>query len=84
MQNKENLTENVQVLLSKSDLQALTFLLTKKALMAGEKPLPLSSYVREILKDHIQENSKNQFSFVHAHVEKVIQEYKKLKTDNDG
>ena len=64
MITKESLTEKIQVLLSKNDLEELNHIIVRKALERKKRPVPLSAYVRELVKKEIEENTEEQTSFV--------------------
>ena len=51
---KESLTEKIQVLLSKIDLEELNHIIVRKALERKKRPVPLSAYVRELVKKEIE------------------------------
>lgn len=53
---KEPVTEKIQVLLSKNDLKLLYKQITEEAVLNGEKPSTISSYIRSLIKKHIDEN----------------------------
>ena len=53
MASHENLTERIQVLLSKEDLSKLHAYLYQRAIEQGKKPEPVSSYLRIIIKNLI-------------------------------
>ena len=53
MASDENLTERIQVLLSKEDLSKLHAYLYQRAIEQGKKPEPVSSYLRIIIKNLI-------------------------------
>ena len=61
---KESLTEKIQVLLSKIDLEELNHIIVRKALERKKRPVPLSAYVRELVKKEIESNTEEQTSFV--------------------
>jgi hypothetical protein len=72
---KENLTEKLQVLLSKNDVRALNTIIAAQAMENGEKPVPVSLYIRELIKRAIQENIPEQKSFVGDKVKQIISNY---------
>ena len=74
---KENLTEKLQVLLSDSDVKALNRIITLKALDDGKRPPPISSYVRDIIKKHIEEETPEQKSLIEQKIQSIIKKHKK-------
>lgn len=76
MNEKENLTEKLQVLLSNSDLRALNVIIARKSLEKGMKPPPISSYIRELIKRDIDENIRDQVSFAGEKAREIIANYK--------
>ena len=76
---KESLTEKIQVLLSKIDLEELNHIIVRKALERKKRPVPLSAYVRELVKKEIESNTEEQVSFVKSAAEKVFSEKTKTK-----
>lgn len=76
---KENLTEKIQVLLSKADERALNLIIARKAISDGTRPVPLSSYVRELIKDHIQDNTPEQKSIAAEKAKEIVEKYKSTK-----
>lgn len=79
MIEKENLTEKLQVLLSKSDLRALNIIIARRSLERGAKPPPISSYIRELIKKEIDENIVDQVSFAGEKAREIITNYQKQK-----
>jgi hypothetical protein len=77
MTEKENLTEKLQVLLSKSDLRALNIIIARRSLERGTKPPPISSYIRELIKKEIDENIVDQVSFAGEKAREIITNYQK-------
>ena len=61
---KESLTEKIQVLISKNDLEELNHIIVRKALERKKRPVPLSAYVRDLVKKEIENNTEEQSSFV--------------------
>jgi hypothetical protein len=59
MARDENLTERVQVLLSKEDLNKLHAHLYQRAIEEGKKPESISSYLRITIKNLIDSFEKN-------------------------
>jgi hypothetical protein len=80
MNEKENLTEKLQVLLSKSDLRALNIIIARRSLEQGTKPPPISSYIRELIKREIDVNIVDQVSYAGEKAREIINNYKKQKT----
>ena len=76
---KESLTEKIQVLLSKIDLEELNHIIVRKALERKKRPVPLSAYVRELVKKEIENNTEEQSSFVKL----AATEARKSKTINE-
>jgi hypothetical protein len=74
---KNNLTEKLQVLLTKEDQRALNIIIARKSLEQGVRPVSLSSYVREVIKEHITENTPEQKSFVVDVAKKILKNHKK-------
>jgi hypothetical protein len=72
---KETLTEKLQVLLSKNDVRALNTIIASQSMETGEKPVPVSLYIRELIKRDIQENLPEQKSFVGDKVKQIINNY---------
>ena len=72
---KETLTEKLQVLLSKNDLRALNTIIAARSMETGEKPVPASFYIRELIKRDIEENFPEQKSFVGDKVKQIISNY---------
>ena len=59
MARDENLTERVQVLLAKEDLNKLHAHLYQRAIEEGKKPESISSYLRITIKNLIDSFEKN-------------------------
>ena len=68
---KEQLNEKIQVLISRNDLQDLNRIILNKALESGKRPLPLSAYIRELIKEDIDKHVVEQKSFVKEHTDKI-------------
>ena len=51
-----NVTEKIQVLISSDDMHAVNSLLMMEALENGGRPVPLSTFVRELIKSYIDQN----------------------------
>jgi len=73
---KESLTEKIQVLLSKIDLEELNHIIVRKALERKKRPVPLSAYVRELVKKEIESNTEEQSSFVKQAAESAFKSKK--------
>ena len=58
MARDENLTERVQVLLSKEDLNKLHMHIYQQAIEEGKKPEPISCYLRIAIKNLIDSFEK--------------------------
>ena len=83
--NDSNLTNKVQVLIDDSDLQTLNFLIFRKAFLNNEKAMPISSYIRDIIKDHIKTESKEQLSYAQIQVQKAFDKTNtNINTKEDG
>lgn len=71
----EQLVEKIQVLISKEDLKELNNMILNNALNTGGRPVPLSTFVRNLLKREIQvyHQIKNspQKSFIGEDVKKL-------------
>lgn len=80
---KESLTEKIQVLLSKNDLEELNHIIVRKALERKKRPVPLSAYVRELVKKEIENNTEEQSSFVKIAATKA-RESKTIKERQNG
>lgn len=67
-----NVTEKIQVLISAEDMSSLNSLIMIDAIQKSERPVPLSTFVRQIIKDYIEERSEclEQKSFVGDNVKK--------------
>lgn len=74
---KNNLTEKLQVLLTKEDQRALNIIIARKSLEQGVRPVSLSSYVREVIKEHINVNTPEQKSFVVDIAKEILKNHKK-------
>jgi hypothetical protein len=74
---KNNLTEKLQVLLTKEDQRALNIIIARRSLEQGVRPVSLSSYVREVIKEHITENTPEQKSFVVDVAKEILKNHKK-------
>ena len=72
-------TEKLQVLLSEKDVKDLYTIITTKALENGKKPPPISSYIRELIKDHIDKEKIEQNSYALQQAKKIIKEHEYLK-----
>lgn len=71
-----NVTEKIQVLLTSDDTSKLNTILTLEALKNNSKPLPVSTFVRNIIKDYIDSYALEQKSFVSDIIKKHINELK--------
>jgi len=71
----EQLTEKIQVLISKESLRELNKMILTKALDDGERPEPLSTFVRNLLQREIalynEQKNKVQDSFVKKDVKEI-------------
>ena len=73
------LNEKIQVLLSAEDLQIINRLIMREAFIDGSKPVPLSTYVRNIIKAYINDNEhllEEQISFTQKKVKEEIDKIK--------
>jgi hypothetical protein len=68
----DNVTEKIQVLISPDDMRSLSSLIMIDAIQNGTRPIPLSTFVRNIIKEYIEQNSEKleQKSFVGESVKK--------------
>ncbi len=78
---KKNLSKKLQVLLEEEDEKALYLILTRKAFENGTRPPPMSSYIRDIIKDHIKLETKRQLSYAEEQAKRIINEYNKQKNN---
>lgn len=67
--------EKIQVLLSSTDHHKLKNMILQQAIKSG-KLVTVSSYVREILLEHIKDYEGEQLSFANEQVKKIIQKNK--------
>jgi len=79
IEGKYKLAEKIQVLLTKEDIEKLYNIIVGKTFAEGGKPPPLSSYIRDLIKMHIEEETKEQKSYAGDHIKKIIKETKKVK-----
>lgn len=79
---KENLTEKIQVLLSRADERELNRIIAREAIAEGTRPVPLSSYVRTLIKAHIKANTPEQKSIAADKAKEIVEKYKSQK-DNE-
>lgn len=79
MSIKEILDEKIQVLISSEDLHQLNQILVRKAAERKSRAIPLSSYIRLLLKDHILANTPEQQSYVKDKIDDIREQ---LKTKN--
>lgn len=83
-----NVTEKIQVLLSSDDMWAVNHILMKEALDNRERPIPLSSFVRNLIKEYIEEKRQlgvlvtDQRSFAKDEARHYLDEMKKQKTNS--
>jgi hypothetical protein len=82
MTEKENLTEKIQVLLSKADSSALNIIIARRSIEDGTKPVPVSEYVRSLIKKDIESNITEQVSYVGEKISQIISEFKSNQTKN--
>ena len=78
-------TEKIQVLISQQDMAAVNSLLMMEALENGTRPIPLSTFVRELIKSYIEENRHKlgQRSFAKEEVRRYLNTMKEHKTKSD-
>ena len=76
MTEKENLTEKIQVLLSKADSSVLNIIIARRSIEEGTKPVSVSEYVRSLIKKDIESNITEQVSYVGEKISQIISEYK--------
>lgn len=80
---KEHLNEKIQVLISKEDLRQLNEIILNNALNSGERPISLSMFVRNLLKQEIQRYHENknkpQKSFIEEDIKNLQKKNKKIK-----
>ena len=74
----DNVTEKIQVLVSSQDMTLLNSLIMMDALHEGNKPVALSTFVRELIKDYINNNIHRleQRSFAKEEVQRYIRAIK--------
>jgi len=83
-----NVTEKIQVLISSGDMASVNSLLMMEALENGTRPIPLSTFVRELIKSYIEENRHKLGQRSHAKDEaqrylNIMKEHK-LNTEENG
>ena len=71
------LTEKIQVLLSKADIEILNGIMLGKAIKIGHRPVPLSTFIRAIIRKYIEEETKDQKSFSEEEANKLL--YERMK-----
>ena len=69
--------KKIQVLLTGDDEQKLNRIITSVSMHEG-KLIATSSYVRDLILHHIAEYEGEQTSFVNEHVQKILDEHKKI------
>ena len=69
--------KKIQVLLTGDDEQKLNRIITSVSMHEG-KLIATSSYVRDLILHHIAEYEGEQTSFVNKHVQKILDEHKKI------
>ena len=74
-----NVTQKIQVLLTDDDMSKLNTVLMLEALKNNDKPLPISTFVRNLIKDYINSYNIKQKSFVSDIIENHIKEFKENK-----
>lgn len=56
---KKMLTEKLQVLLAKEDVDSLNDIIIEESMKENRKPIPISRYIRNLIKKHITEIKNN-------------------------
>lgn len=78
--SKLKLTNKIQVLLEEEDSLDLYNIIFKICIEKGIKPIPMSQFLREMIKDLIDKEKNrptlNQISYVEEHVNRIIKETK--------
>lgn len=69
--------KKIQVLLTDEDEQKLNRIITSLSMHEG-KLISTSTYVRNLILNHIKNYEGEQTSFVNKHVQKILLEHKKL------
>ena len=69
--------KKIQVLLTGDDEQKLNRIITSVSMHEG-KLIATSTYVRDLILNHIAEYEGQQNSFVNEHVQKILLEHKNL------
>ena len=80
LNENSKLSEKLQILLSKEDLKTLYELMFTKSIENGMKRYSVSSYIRSIVKEHIKNESIEQFSLVNEQAKKIVQNFKNDST----
>ena len=70
----DRLTEKIQVLLSKRDIELLNNIMLGKAIKIGKPPSPLSTFIRAIIRKYVDEETKEPFSYSEEEAKKVLKE----------
>lgn len=80
-----NVTERVQVLLSEYDMSLINSLIMLDALESGNRPIPLSAFVRELIVKYIEENRHklSQRGFAKEEARRYLDKMKEHKTKTD-
>jgi len=82
-----NVTQKIQVLISDEDMVTLNALIMLNAIRTSRKPIPLSTFVRELIKEYIDtnknllENGLQQRSIAAEDVKRYINA---IKTQNEN
>jgi hypothetical protein len=74
-----NVTQKIQVLLTDDDMSRLNTILMLEALKNKDKPLPISTFVRNLIKEHISSYNIEQKSFVSDVIKKHMDDFKNEK-----
>ena len=58
---KRRLTKKLQVLITPQDEETLNGIIIRNSMQNGTKPISISKYVRELIKEHIVTETSNQY-----------------------
>jgi hypothetical protein len=58
---KRRLTKKLQVLITPQDEESLNGIIIRNSMESGAKPISISKYVRELIKEHIVTQTSNQY-----------------------
>jgi hypothetical protein len=76
---REQLTEKIQVLISKDNLKELNKMILLTALDNGERPEPLSTFVRNLLQREIKLYNEKNLKVQTSYIQKDIKEITRKK-----